>query len=216
MRHRKLPAWLPALAAAALVLACSATAPQDAAVHRWWAGLGPVLPHDTFPGDCQLCHEGETWTQLKADFRYDHAAETGVPLPGAHGTARCIRCHNDRGPVRTFAQQGCVGCHEDTHQGWLGSDCTSCHDQHSWVPQGMIERHARTRLPLFGVHAVTGCHRCHPGAMVGRFQPTDPECVSCHQEALQRATNPPHLGLGWVDDCNRCHIPTSWRQARPN
>jgi hypothetical protein len=207
--------WLGGFAL--LVFACTAAPPMDAARHRWWSGLGPVLPHDTFPGDCSLCHEGQTWTSIRKDFTFDHEKQTGVPLDGAHADAQCLRCHNDRGPVATFAAKGCAGCHEDVHQGWLGATCTSCHAQVTWFPVGMIERHARTRLPLVGAHAATACHRCHPGARVGRFQPTDTECLSCHQDDLQRAVNPPHLGLGWVDNCNQCHIPTDWHQARlPN
>ena len=139
-----------------------------------------------------------------------------MPLAGAHEQARCLRCHNDRGPVATFAARGCSGCHEDVHQSRLGPDCTSCHtQQETWFPTGMVERHARTRMPLVGTHAVVSCNRCHPGAFVGRFTPTDTECVTCHQDDLQRANNPPHIGLGWVADCNRCHIPTNWHQARP-
>lgn len=197
-----------------LVLACAAQGPRNAAVHRWWAGLGPVLPHDNFPGDCKLCHVGEKWNTLTGDFRFDHEKETGVPLHGAHQTASCLRCHNDRGPVATFAQQGCAGCHENVHQGDLSPDCTTCHNENDWRPSGQIAMHSRTRFPLTGTHTLVACNRCHPGAFVGNFMPTDPECVTCHQRDLQGAINPPHLGLGWVDHCNRCHIPTNWKQAR--
>ena len=37
--------------------------------------------------------------------------------------------------------------------------------------------------------------------------------------ALQEGSGPPqqpegpHIPLGWVADCNRCHMPTKWRQA---
>lgn len=182
--------------------------------HRWWAGLGPVLPHDSFPADCSLCHVGASWNELVPDFAFDHAEETGYALEGAHGQAQCLRCHNDRGPVRTFAQQGCAGCHSDVHQGDLGPSCTSCHTEDNWRPVGMVERHNRTRFPLVGAHAAVSCHRCHPGARVGNFLPVNPECLTCHTDDLQRTTNPPHLGLGWVDNCERCHAPTAWSQAR--
>ena len=49
------------------------------------------------------------------------------------------------------------------------------------------------------------------GAEVGRFTPTSAECVTCHVDDLNRTTN--HVGLGWVDRCDRCHIPTFWKQA---
>ena len=187
--------------------------PGDGPLHRWWAGLGPVIPHDGFPGDCSLCHVGDKWNVLVEDFSFDHERKTGVPLRGAHKEALCLRCHNDRGPVQTFAAKGCVGCHQDIHQGTLGSDCRKCHNESTWHPTGMRELHARTRLPLLGAHASAACHQCHVGARVGRFQPTDAECLTCHRADLARTQNPPHLGLGWIDRCDRCHVPTRWDQA---
>lgn len=204
-----------ALAAYAfLVVACAVVStPEDLPRHGWWEGFGPVVPHDTFPEDCSLCHEGSSWRSLREDFAFDHAAETGVPLVGAHEQARCLRCHNDRGPVNVFTAKGCGGCHEDVHVGQLGQDCRSCHDENTWWPKNGVELHLRTRFPLVGVHASTSCRRCHEGAEIGRFIPTDTECLSCHRNDLARANNPPHLALGWVDRCDRCHRPTSWNEA---
>ena len=151
MKRRILALLGPALALASiLALACVSSGPGAAQRHRWWAGLGPVLPHDSFPADCQLCHLGENWNALRSNFSFDHERETGVPLVGAHQRAQCLRCHNDRGPVATFVAQGCVGCHEDVHFGELGASCTSCHKQITWQPVGQIERHNRTRFPLVG------------------------------------------------------------------
>jgi len=211
--HVRLALVLTALSSA---LACIATGPEGVKQHLWWSGLGPVLPHETFPSDCALCHEGTDWQDVRADFRFDHEAETGVALEGAHAHATCILCHNDRGPVAGFAAQGCAGCHEDLHLGQLGQDCTRCHQQETWLPVGQLELHLRTRFPLVGVHASTSCHRCHPGAEVGRFVPTDTECVTCHRSDLARAVNPNHAGLGWTDRCDRCHLPRTWNQAEIN
>jgi hypothetical protein len=209
--------WSSPLAAGLLfVAACVAGSPESAKLHLWWSGLGPVLPHETFPADCSLCHVGQDWQSLTAEFSFDHQAETGVALAGAHANARCLRCHNDRGPVSVFAREGCAGCHEDVHAGQLGQDCESCHQEYTWEPQGQLELHRRTRFPLVGVHASTSCWRCHPGAEVGKFVPVDTECLTCHQDDLARATNPNHVGLGWVDRCDRCHLPRTWNQAEIN
>jgi len=43
--------------------------------------------------------------------------------------------------------------------------------------------------------------------------PTDTDCLSCHVYDLQRAQNPNHILLGYVNACDRCHIPTDWNQA---
>lgn len=195
------------------IVACVARGPRNVEQHRWWMGFGPVLPHETFPADCSLCHVGAKWNTLTDDFFFDHEAETGVPLVGAHLEAACLRCHNDRGPVENFVAQGCAGCHEDIHFGRLGPDCTKCHQQETWRPLNQIAMHNQTRFPLVGVHAATSCRRCHVGAEVGIFVPTDNQCVTCHQDDLARATNPNHVALGWVDRCDRCHVPTTWEQA---
>ena len=81
------------------------------------------------PADCSLCHVGDDWNEIRSDFRYDHQAQTGVALVGAHAKAECLRCHNDRGPTAAFAVRGCRGCHQDVHLGELGSDCAVCHDE---------------------------------------------------------------------------------------
>jgi hypothetical protein len=207
--HRNLWLALGALALLFGVLACTLGARPDGAQY-WWTERGPVVPHDSFPADCTLCHEGKTWRDIRADFAFDHLGQTGWALEGAHGFAECLRCHNDRGPAEMFASRGCAGCHEDVHQGRLGHDCGSCHDQNTFRPTEQIAMHNRTRFPLVGAHAATECWRCHPGAQVGRFQPADTECLACHTADLARAKNPDHAVNGWTSDCDRCHIPTAW------
>ncbi|MCA8970051.1 MAG: hypothetical protein KDC95_09720 [Planctomycetes bacterium] len=198
-----------------LVFGCVATSPGDGALHRWWSGLGPVLPHDTFPADCNMCHMGRKWNELRDEFYFDHARETGHALNGAHASAKCLRCHNDRGPIEVFQSKGCAGCHEDVHQRTLGNDCSKCHDEQTWHASKMVvDKHATTRFPLAGAHLAVACHRCHEGALVGKFRPIDSNCATCHDRDLQRAVNPPHIGLGWTDRCDRCHVPTQWNQAR--
>lgn len=213
---RSLRALALAAACGFLALACVMQGHDSAQQKLWWAGYGPVMPHDTFPGDCSICHAGTDWQHVRDDFTFDHEAETGVRLEGAHARASCLRCHNDRGPVAVFTARGCAGCHEDVHTGQLGQGCEDCHTQQTWRPYGQYELHERTRFPLIGVHAATACHNCHPGAEVGRFVPTDTECVTCHQSDLARATNPNHAALGWIDRCNRCHLPRTWEQAEVN
>ncbi|MCP3916703.1 MAG: hypothetical protein GY711_14200 [bacterium] len=195
-----------------LALACaisSEAVPQQG----WWAERGPVVPHDAFPADCSICHEGADWRRIRADFEFDHELETGAPLEGAHESAECLRCHNDRGPVAVFARRGCAGCHEDVHRTQLGQNCETCHDQQNWHPSEQIAIHNRTRFPLVGAHASSPCWRCHAGAQIGNFDRTDTECIRCHADDLARATTPAHLAQGWVDGCDRCHIPTTWAGA---
>ena len=199
--------------ASPVFLACAKAKPEDGSLHRWWQALGPVIPHDDFPADCSMCHVGSNWDQLKASFKFDHKKETGYELKGSHKQALCLRCHNDRGPVQSFLAKGCAGCHEDYHYGQLGQNCTKCHNEVTWRPVNQIALHNRTRFPLTGSHVLVACQRCHIGARVGVFQPIDVQCLTCHQVDLANANNPPHLNLGYVNQCHRCHIPTTWNQA---
>ena len=131
---------------AAVLLNCKPVERRQAWSRRW----GPLLPHTTFPGDCGICHVPERWDVLVEDFTFDHEQQTGYPLEGAHATAACLRCHNDRGPVGVYVARGCGGCHPDPHAASLGMDCQRCHEQTSWRPTGLIAEHARTRFPLMG------------------------------------------------------------------
>lgn len=203
------------LGAFALVatLACVSRWTGEEPLQGWWAERGPVVPHDTFPADCSLCHVGGGWTEIKDDFQFDHAAETGVALQGAHAEAQCLRCHNDRGPTASFAARGCAGCHEDVHRGLMGKTCSICHDEETWRPDAGISMHASTRFPLVGAHAAAACWRCHPGSQSGNFAPVSAECVTCHAADLASAVDPDHIAQGWVDDCGDCHVPTSWDGA---
>lgn len=205
-------ATLVAYAALTLVLSC-ASGRDGVPVQSWWKSRGPVVPHEKFPADCSLCHDGKGWTAIRADFVFDHAKETGVALEGAHAQAECLRCHNDRGPVAMFAARGCSGCHEDPHRTQMGPDCKTCHDERTWRPGELIATHARTRFPLVGAHAVAACWQCHPGAQTGNFARVDTSCEACHQQDLARATNPDHAAQGWTNDCQRCHIPIQWGGA---
>jgi hypothetical protein len=183
------------------------------AVQGWDSRLGPLVSHRTFPGDCGLCHVPERWDVMRPDLVYDHEKETGFALEGAHREARCLRCHNDRGPVSAYVARGCGGCHPDPHASSLGLDCQRCHSQVSWRPQGLIAEHARTRFPLYGVHAVTPCESCHLQAPAGQYRGAPAQCELCHQKDLARATSPDHAASGWTTRCERCHTPTAWAGA---
>ena len=190
-------------------VACQSFVPRQG----WRPEYGPVVPHDTFPADCALCHAGGDWKSIKSDFSFDHGQETGVDLHGVHATVSCLLCHNDRGPVRLYAERGCTGCHVDVHQGNLGATCTGCHAESSWRVVEAVARHDLTRLPLVGAHTAAACWRCHTGARVGNFSGLDPRCSSCHLEEYLAADSPNHVTSGFGTACNDCHNTISWRGA---
>lgn len=173
--------------------------------HGWWSERGLVIPHASFPADCLLCHLGGDWSKLRPDFQFDHAAETGVALEGAHAAAQCLRCHNDRGPVQAFEQRGCVGCHDDVHQGVRSTGCDQCHGLDDWRVDEDRLVHARTRFALIGPHASAACRDCHVGIAAGVIEPLDTSCESCHTDDLARARDPDHSALRWTSNCGECH-----------
>jgi len=192
-----------------LLVACANIVPREG----WKKSYGPVVPHDTFPADCALCHEGGSWSKIKADFKYDHLKETGVALNGAHDTTQCLLCHNDRGPVKQFADRGCRGCHEDVHKGRLGVQCIDCHSEINWKPVEQIAQHMRTRFPLVGAHASTDCTACHARASEGVFAGAVNSCEGCHSQDSARSTTINHAALGLTDRCDRCHNAVAWLPA---
>jgi hypothetical protein len=191
-------------------VACASLVPR----HGWTANAGPVVPHDSFPADCSLCHTGDDWHTLRADFTFDHEQQAGLRLDGAHAQAPCLLCHNDRGPVAEFAARGCAGCHQDPHLGRLGAQCRDCHHERTWTPHDAIARHDLTRFPLVGAHAAAACFRCHPGAQLGNFAGASSDCVHCHQDAFARTRDPDHTLGGFSPDCATCHTALAWRPAR--
>jgi len=193
-----------------LAVACVNFVPRQG----WDQDTGPVVPHDSFPADCSLCHVGGDWHTIKPDFVYDHEAETGVPLDGAHENAACLLCHNDRGPVAQYAARGCGGCHADPHLTRLGANCSDCHEERSWYPRAAIAEHDRTRFPLIGAHAAVACFRCHAGAEVGNFAGAPADCRDCHGADYARTAVPNHTAVGFSRQCRECHLPTGWQPAR--
>jgi hypothetical protein len=200
-------AWAAlALILVAVTLSCSGLVAR----HRWSDEWGPMVPHATFPTDCGLCHLPDRWDALKEDFSFDHEAETGFALQGAHSRAACLRCHNDRGPVQAYLARGCGGCHVDPHKSTLEQECTRCHGQYDWYPGGLIEEHNRTRFPLVASHALATCESCHDRATVGEFRGAPVECHLCHQEEANLAQIN-HVVNGWVVGCENCHDLADWR-----
>lgn len=150
-------------------------------------------------GDCQRCHTSDSWDQGQ---RFDHEL-TRFPLLGKHAGLQCAACHIDR----SFAAKGvtCAACHDDKHhKGTLGTPatCRNCHNTLDWKSWNFDHDQA-TSYPLTGKHRGLICSACHsrPGdpAKLGR------QCASCH------GRDDPHRG-GFGDDCERCHVTTSFSQ----
>lgn len=183
--------------------------------HGWNDRWGTLVPHNSFPADCSLCHKSESWDVMVEGFFFDHQQETGYKLEGSHRQAACLRCHNDRGPVEAYTARGCGGCHVDPHKSALSLDCTTCHNEYTWQPDGMVAEHNRTRFPLVASHAFAACESCHERATVGDFRGAPVECHLCHQQEAFLATIN-HVVNGWQVGCEDCHDVSDWRPVNFN
>jgi hypothetical protein len=127
-----------------------------------------------FGTDCGSCHAATSW----GDVVFDHA-QSGFPLDGAHQGLQCSECHINN--QFTDTSSSCVSCHADPvfHQGYFGSDCSSCHSSSAWSPAKFDQVHPEPNVDEEGSgihHGGTGCLTCHP-TTVSTFT-----CLACHSD----------------------------------
>ena len=152
----------------------------------------------TLGEDCGACHVERDWKTTQG--RFDHARARFVPR-NAHAPPRtqCKDCHVDLKSFRK-APQECVGCHrkDDRHEGQLGPQCASCHDDKAWKVPAFD--HARTRFPLVGRHLATACKSCHT---TPRFKDAARDCNACHRKDDRHK-------LAFGVTCDSCHNARAW------
>ena len=177
---------------------------------------------------CTVCHKehlGRTARITLFDSTsFDHG-KTGFVLAGKHATLRCAQCHTaahirDTDVMRIMKETNretflglsyaCSGCHEDRHQGTVGTDCQSCHTDRGWKPAAKFD-HKRTKFPLVGLHAPVACTKCHTQTPEGSLTHTFAlvtndvtDCAPCHTS--------PHRPQFSTKPCSSCHTPAGWRE----
>jgi hypothetical protein len=150
-----------------------------------------------FGDKCESCHVERSWTTTT----FDHGLVTRYTLRGKHAQLTCVSCHKGFVYKEKLAT-ACIACHrkDDKHNGQLGTQCESCHNEASWK-QTRLD-HGLTRFPLLGKHAKVACKDCHTTA---QFKDAKTDCYSCH-----RKDDKHKLRLGTL--CEQCHNPRSWKQ----
>jgi len=190
-------------------------------------GKGLHATYHLSPGssqDCSRCHSehnGEDFPLIKWDPKaFDHK-QAGYTLEGKHAGLACNRCHNSEHispTVRPFIRlhdlnktflgvsTSCIGCHQDQHNGRLGTNCEQCHNSTDWKNVSQFD-HAKTRYPLTGLHAQVTCQKCHtPGPdNKPRFVGLPfSKCSDCHSD--------PHKG-SFPQTCQSCHNTSGWKRV---
>ncbi len=166
--------------------------------------------------DCARCHTSKSW--IVEDITDVHR-QSRFPLLGPHFMANCLDCHPSASLLR-FEPLGveCVDCHMQDYQsaanpnhvaGNISTQCTDCHLMYAFSWGGAGYNHSF--FPLTQGHAIFDCNRCHTGP---DYSNISPECVSCHQDDYNTATNPNHLASGFPTDCKECHTTNpGWKPA---
>lgn len=176
---------------------------------------------------CASCHTAATWESAP---NFDHN-NTEFPLTGSHAPLDCASCHPGSGPEQQFAGTEfatCATCHDDAHEGELGTDCATCHTTASWERMGStfdesrFNHEAQTGYPLLGSHLRLDCASCHasPGRdddmiAITLVQSGDEasfprmladDCQSCHRDYHDGV----FLNTGGGTICENCHSQDSW------
>ncbi len=155
---------------------------------------------------CAACHSehqgrGADIVKLVPE-QFNHEL-TDYHLRGAHADVPCGGCHVPGKHYRD-APRDCLGCHkkEEPHEGRLGKDCASCHDDSAW--RHVRYDHDQTVFPLRDKHAEVACAACHFG---NRYKDTPKACASCH------APDDVHEGKRGAE-CGKCHTTKAWKTQK--
>lgn len=166
--------------------------------------------------DCVRCHTADSWL---VDNIPELHEENGFPLMGAHGNLSCVECHEAETNIR-FDRIGneCVSCHNDDflatenpnhQQVGYSTNCTDCHSPLAmdWSADPI----SHDFFPLVQGHDIQDCNQCHTTTS---FSDAPSDCVACHQDDFNNATNPSHINLGLSTDCASCHtLAVDWMPA---
>ena len=194
-------------------------------------GLHATFPRSGAPGAaCVKCHSDHNgvdfqmvhWNPTPQGFI--HSA-TGYVLDGKHQGVSCRACHNLQHiatPQRALLASkdlnrtwmgltpSCATCHEDAHQGRLGTNCAQCHSTADWKAASVDQKgfdHSKTQFPLTEEHQQVKCESCHTPGPDGHARYAGlpfASCSDCHRD--------PHNG-SFKQSCESCHTTVSWKRS---
>lgn len=158
-----------------------------------------------FGTNCKSCHTSDSFHKISPSKGFNHSL-TGFTLEGKHDDIACKKCH-ESSSYQDFKNKkniSCVTCHKDVHEGKLGNDCKSCHNQTSFLLKnkkfvGKFD-HDKTDYPLKGKHIRVDCRECHKADFTDKLAHN--ACMDCHKDGhngdfANKKTKYP--------DCASCH-----------
>ena len=170
-----------------------------------------------FGANCEQCHTVQGW-DIRTQQLKQH--DNRFPLLGAHAMLECADCHKSEA-VGQFVglSTACFSCHTADYQRATEPDhkslnfpttCETCHSADTWF--GAKFDHLKfTGFALTGAHATLECTACHIG---GKFQGTPASCYGCHAKDFNATNSPPHVQVGFSQQCQICHDTTTWLNAK--
>ena len=183
---------------------------EDCHMAAYSSSVNPDHVKFGFPTMCANCHNETRWE----DAIFDHVAESGFALVGAHSRILCTDCHVNN--QISGLPRDCYGCHDTDFTSItdpnhvtnnFNHDCTICHSQDIWSPSTFD--HNNTSFQLTGAHLTIDCVACHESGFTG----TPAECYACHEQDFNGVQDPNHLTNNFDHDCTICHNTAVWSPA---
>jgi hypothetical protein len=162
------------------------------------------MPHEEVPFNCTRCHAS---SEDRSQIIFDHS-ELDFELEGRHQGLSCRRCHDLADFSR--ADDRCISCHADVHQGKLYPECETCHTPAGWEKLDFYGVHSHTAFQLMGAHVQLDCDACHQREIIAERSMLSWECYDCHQADYEATDSPSHVEFGFDTNCESCHMMLAW------
>ncbi|NOZ09418.1 MAG: hypothetical protein GXO91_11195, partial [FCB group bacterium] len=165
-----------------------------------WIEANTLNPdHELNGQDCGGCHSFDNWSDVVVDHSL---ANTGFELGGLHLDLLCSQCHpngfDNGGVIRDCAS---TDCHLTTY--------TESGEPHHFTTPA-------------GGYPLEYCANCHDDNTAG-FNPSiyshgtvNTGCYTCHEYDYESVVSPDHVGLGYSQNCDNCHIEDNWQAVDPH
>jgi len=173
--------------------------------------INPDHKKAAFDTHCQTCHSTTTRGWEGTIFAHDN----NFPLTGGHAALGCQECHGENYHI---IKGTCVDCHLDeyntaanpNHPAFsFAQDCEECHTGIRW-DKTIFSHQNVSGFAVEGRHKEILCTDCH---INNQLSGLSLECVGCHQQEYNGASEPNHISALFPTSCEDCHSAKGWEPA---